>query len=114
MGVPAADVCKRDFKADIRFDQSRDLAHTLAEFTVWIARAVRWHVGLLLDRLHEFHGFECLAASALERCIRSRAVNTVNESEPMESCTWNSLTVFTATALLRPRNARGSDGPSDI
>src|SRR5215831_16781759 len=75
MGVPAADVCKRDFKADIRFDQSRDLAHTLAEFTVWIARAVRRHIGLLLDRLHELHGFECLAASVLERGVRSRAVH---------------------------------------
>ena len=75
--VPAADIGERHFQSDIGFDQSRDLLQALAESAARILRAIRRHVALLLDGLHDLHGAERLLAGAVQHRVERMVVHAL-------------------------------------
>ncbi len=75
MRIPSADLGKRHFHADIRFDQPGDLLQILTESSTRIFCAVGRCVALLLNRLHDLHGAEGLAAGAVENGVERMVVH---------------------------------------
>ena len=64
--IPAADVRKRDLKADARFNQLRDLQQRIAEGRARILRTVLRLVLRWVDLLQKVDGLERLLARALQ------------------------------------------------